>query len=155
MSSYLIIDGYNIINKWPNLIQAKEKSIEFARSELFYIIQKYADAKDLDAVIVYDGRASERSLEKGNPTVIYSKRSETADTVIESLVYNFTTDKNQKSGLQIRVVTGDRIISNMVLGMGAAVSSPEIFASELKTGIQYMREGIKNQSSDFKRGLGL
>jgi len=51
-------------------------------------------------------------VEDGNPTVIYSKRGESADTVIESLVYKL---KDRK---EARVVTDDRVISNMVTGMG-------------------------------------
>jgi len=160
MSSYLIIDGYNIINRWPVLLEAKEKSIEFACSELFYVIQRYADAKELKAIIVYDGRGKERTVEDGNPTVIYSKKQETADTVIESLVYNAQSDfeeegSKKKTNFNIRIVTDDRSITNMVLGMGATVVSTNIFASELESGISSLREDIKKHSSSFKRGLDL
>ncbi len=73
MLQYLLIDGYNIIYSWPDLIKAKAKSIELARDKLNTVIQKYSDFKKIKVTIVYDGRNSERTETEDNPKIIFSK----------------------------------------------------------------------------------
>jgi len=87
MSSYLIIDGYNLIYKIPALIKASHRSIEFARDKLIGMVGSYCDYYNAQGIIVYDGKQAKRTVEKGNPLVIFSKRGESADLVIESFVY--------------------------------------------------------------------
>ncbi|NQT95710.1 MAG: NYN domain-containing protein [Candidatus Omnitrophica bacterium] len=127
MSSYLIVDGYNLIHKWPKLVDAKNKSIEFARDELFHAIQRFCDFEGCKGTIVYDGSSPERSIEESSPTVIYSSKKESADTIIESLAYKLTSGSNP-----VKVVTDDRMITNMVIGMGAFVTSTTNFLSEIE-----------------------
>lgn len=150
MPSYLIIDGYNLINSWPELIKVKRKSIESARAELFNLIQAYCDYTGEEGIIVYDGSQKERSVEKGNPTVIFSKKGESADTVIESLVYNLD-DKSK-----VKVVTDDRALENLIVGMGASVISAERLELEVKSASSSMRGFIEeNQHKIVKRGIEL
>ncbi len=132
--SWLIIDGYNVINKWPELIKAKHKSIEFAREKLNTLIQKYSDFKGIKATIVYDGKGNNREEMEGNPKIIYSKNKETADAVIESLAYNY--DKPD----EITVVTDDNIQRNFVIGAGAHCISADQFETELSEALTEMRE---------------
>ncbi|MFH1868432.1 MAG: NYN domain-containing protein [Candidatus Omnitrophota bacterium] len=139
MSSYLIIDGYNLIGKSPALLKAKDKSMELARSELFYLIQAYCGHHELEGIIVYDGGKRRRSVEKGSPTVIYSGRGETADTVIESFVYNLA-DKSEAA-----VVTDDRAVANLVIGMGAFVTSTKMFGLEANSTMSSIRSFIEKR----------
>ena len=136
MVSCLIIDGYNLINKWPLLIKAKHKNFELARSRLLGLIQHYCDFTGIKGIIVYDGKGSKRSAHKGNPMVIFSRKNESADTVIESFVYKIEDKKT------IRLVTDDRVMANLVSGMGALVTSTKIFEMEMKSALSSMREII-------------
>lgn len=150
VSSYLIIDGYNIINKWPRLIKARQKSIESARAELFNIIQAYCDYAGAEGIIVYDGKGKERSAENTNPRIIFSRKGETADTIIESLVYNFD-DKSK-----VKVVTEDRAQGDMIVGMGAFVLSTERLELEIKSASSSMEDFIEgNRDKITKRGIEL
>lgn len=126
MSLYLIIDGYNVINKIPYLVTAQNLSIESARDKLFKTFQRYCDFNSVEGLIVYDGNQGSRTIEDGNPAVIFAKKNECADTIIESLIYNM--DNRQDA----RVVTDDRVISNLVTGMGAFTMSVNLFESELE-----------------------
>lgn len=139
MHSWLIIDGYNIINKWPDLAKAKQKSIEFAREKLNTIIQKYSDFKEMDVTIVYDGKGTERELIKGNPSIIFSKSAETADAVIEYLVYN--SDKSKG----ITVATDDNAQRNFVVCAGADCISAEKLMNEVKQALAEMRKMLDNK----------
>ena len=148
MSSYLIVDGYNIINKWPRLVKAKNLSIESGRDELYRLVQAYCDNKGVDGVIVYDGKSAERTFENGNPAVIYSAKGESADTVIESLIYNIS-DKSS-----VRLVTDDRNEANVAMGMGAFVISAKAFESEIKKTIADTAKSIRNNdTSSFTKRL--
>ncbi len=136
MSSYLIIDGYNLIYKIPPLLEASRNSIDLARDELINIVGSYCDYYNAEGIIVYDGNQSKRTVEDGNPAVIYSKKGESADTVIESLVYKL------KDRQEARVVTDDRVMSNMVSGMGALTMHVMLFYSEAKDAAELIREKI-------------
>lgn len=150
VSSCLIIDGYNIINKWPRLIKAKRKSIESARAELFDIIQAYCDYTAQEGIIVYDGSGRERSVENTNPRVIFSGKGETADTVIESLVYNLD-DKSK-----VKVVTEDRAQRDMINGMGASLLSADMLESEIKSASSSLGDFIEEHRDKIgKRGIEL
>lgn len=137
MSSYLIIDGYNLIHKWPNLIKAQQKSMEFARNQLFYAIQRYCDYNHIHGIIAYDGKGSERSIEEGNPQVIFSKAKESADTVIESIVYNL------KDRSCVSVATDDRVVANLVTGMGACIISSTLLAGTVFKDLPLSRKDVE------------
>ena len=134
MLQHLIIDGYNIINKWPDLIKAKDKSMELAREKLNTIIQKYSDFKGIKAIIVYDGKGPERTETKDNPRIIFSKGGETADAVIEYLAYN------HKSPEEITVATDDSVQRNFVVGAKAYCISSEELEAEVKETLLEMRK---------------
>lgn len=137
MMQYLIIDGYNIINKWPDLIRAKQKSMELAREKLNTIIQKYTDFKEIKVTIVYDGAGQERSRIEGNPEIIFSKNYESADAIIESLVYNYDNPE------QILVATDDNNQRNFIIGAGAYYVSAEGLMSEVNETLADMRKALE------------
>ncbi len=134
MSTYLIIDGYNIINKWPELIKAKNQTIEFAREKLNTIIQKYADFKNTKTTIVYDGAGREREKIEGTPQIIYSKGTETADAVIEYIVKNYETPGD------IIVATDDNVQRNFIVTAGAWYMSAQDLENEVKAALVEMRK---------------
>ena len=136
MSSYLIIDGYNLINKLPSLIDAKDKSIEHARDKLFDLVQAYCDYSGVEGIIVFDGQGPERTIEEKNPTIIFSRSGESADTVIESIIYNSTDKENT------RVVSDDVALINMVTGMGVFTISTSAFGKDLESTIKNMRDRL-------------
>jgi predicted RNA-binding protein with PIN domain len=157
MSLYLIIDGYNFINKSPALIKAKNRSIESAREQLFNIIQAYCDSTDTESAIIYDGSQSQRSEEGTNPKVIFARKNETADTVIESLVATLFNHKvpNLNGNRQVRVVTDDRMVANMVIGMGASCISADMFRRELNSLSLSVRNAIEKDESRLNNRINI
>lgn len=149
MRILLIIDGYNLITNRPKLIKAKRKGIESARAELFNLMQAYCDFTAQEAIIVYDGSQKERSVEDANPTVIFSKKGESADTVIESLVYNLDDKSN------VKVVTDDRALENLIVGMGASVISAKSLELEVKSASSSLRDFIEERTDRVNRGIDL
>ena len=152
MSLYLIIDGYNVINKIPYLVNAQNLSMESARDKLFKIFQEYCDFSLVEGLIVYDGNQSARTVEDGNPAVIFAKCNECADTIIESLIYNMENKQDA------RVVTDDRVISNLVTGMGAFTMSVNLFEQELekiKHAAPHKRHFVLNRQKRWRNFLDL
>jgi uncharacterized protein len=137
--SYLIlIDGYNLINQLPGLLKAARKSIDFARGQLLAMVEAYCDYNNAEGIIIYDGNQKNRTIEGDNPVIIFSKAGESADTVIESLIYKL--DDKTKA----RVITDDRHISNMITGMGAFTMSTGLFDVEARQAIESIRKKIKS-----------
>ncbi len=152
MSLYLIIDGYNVINKIPYLVNAQNLSMESARDKLFKTFQEYCDFSLVEGLIVYDGNQSARTVEDGNPAVIFSKSNECADTIIESLIYNMENKQDA------RVVTDDRVITNLVTGMGAFTMSVNLFEQELekiKRAAPHKRHFVLNRQKRWRNFLDL
>jgi len=136
MYSWLIIDGYNIIHKWPDLVKAKLKNIEFAREKFNTIIQKYSDFKGIKITIVYDGQGKERSNTKDNPEIVFSKSTETADSIIEYLVQNHDNPK------EILVATDDNVQRSFIITAGAWYISAADFESEVNSVLGDMRKRL-------------
>ncbi len=113
----LIVDGYNVINAWPELIAVKD-NLEYARDRLVDILSEYGAYKGLRTIIVFDahmaaGRGSNQS-QNSDLEVIYTKEGETADSYIEKMVYDLV-----RQGGRIYVVTSDWAEQMFILGAGA------------------------------------
>ena len=53
-NSYLIIDGYNIINAWNQLKDLSKEDLEGAREKLIHYIIEYAQYTGKKAIVVFD-----------------------------------------------------------------------------------------------------
>lgn len=135
---YLIVDGYNIINAWPELKELFRDNIELAREKLIEIMSEYQAYRGIKVIIVFDGH-----LVKGNTgskfnvngvQIVYTKEQETADNYIEKKV------KTMSRGALVKVATSDWIEQQVIMAMGGI----RISASEL-----YVL--IKSTSGDIKK----
>ena len=126
----IIIDGYNVIHCWDYLREAKSTGLEYAREKLIQIMTRYQDFNDESVSIVFDGakRLDDIPIEHGETDVdvIFSKNGNTADMVIERMIYKL---KDKSKAL---VVTSDHFVRMMVGGMGARSISAENFEHNLK-----------------------
>ena len=53
---YLLVDGYNVIHAWPELLELSEVSLESARHKLMDIMSNYQGFKShLTVIVVFDG----------------------------------------------------------------------------------------------------
>jgi hypothetical protein len=120
------VDGYNVINSWPNLKKIKEYSYESSRIQLIDTLQNYSEFKGYKMFIVFDAHMVKGSLEKkerlGNLVVIFTKEGETADSYIERTVNNI----GRKS--EVCVVTSDSLEQQVAFQRGAIrMSSIEFY----------------------------
>ena len=126
----IFVDGYNVVNSWPNLKQKKDFSFEGARQTLIDKLHNYGVFKACKIVLVFDAHKVIGSLEKKedvnkNISVVFTKDGETADSYIEKKV-NALGRKHE-----IVVVTSDNLEQQTVFLRGAVRMSSLEFYNEV------------------------
>lgn len=122
----LFVDGYNVINSWPNLKKVKEYSYEASRLQLIGILQNYLAFKGYKIFIVFDAQLVKGSIQKkerqGNLVVVFTKEGETADSYIERMVNNIGRN------IEVCVITSDSLEQQITFQRGATrMSSIEFY----------------------------
>jgi uncharacterized protein len=114
---HFIIDGYNVINAWSELIALRD-NLGYARDRLIHIMAEYGAYEDYDVTIVFDAlfTETEKTCEKINEQlkIVYTDEHETADSYIEKLAYDLV-----RMGKEVHVVTSDGAEQSLILGAGA------------------------------------
>ena len=146
-NSYLIVDGYNIINAWDDLKEIAKYSLEDSREKLIHYIIDYSEFTGKKAIIVFDAYNIKNSKEKiekrKHITIIYTKEYQTADSYIEKFIS--TLSKYDK----IQVATSDYAEQQIILGKGAT----RISARELKLYLDETLTKIKEKQQDNKKRI--
>lgn len=119
MNEYLILDGYNVINSWPELKLLMDGSLEVAREELVEKMAEYKAFKGVNVIVVFDAYMVKGSIQKKDKlkgiNIVFTKEKETADAYIERLIVDLTKNRFNR----VSVVTNDWTEQQMVLGGGA------------------------------------
>lgn len=143
----IFVDGYNVINSWPDLKQIKDSSFEGARQTLVNKLHNYGVFKDCNIVLVFDAHKVVGSLEKKeninkNISVIFTKDGETADSYIEKKV-NTLGRKHE-----IVVVTSDSLEQQTIFQRGAVrMSSLEFYSEISKVEKSIEKRAAKNKTT--------
>ncbi|MBM3253147.1 MAG: NYN domain-containing protein [Candidatus Omnitrophica bacterium] len=137
---HIIVDGYNIMNGWSCLKKMIDKSLGFRRSCLIATLQDFSDYVDKYVSIVFDGSDKKELIENnGKLRIIFSKKTEAADTVIERLVYK---DKGKN---KILVVTDDKLEQNMVFGFGASFINSKDFEKIILSAVSDLEDNFRQR----------
>lgn len=143
----IFVDGYNVINSWPQLRDMKNYSYEAARAKLIDMLQSYAAFKGWNIIIVFDAHMVKGSLEKkerlGNLMVVFTKEGETADGYIERIVNNIGRTS------EVYVVTSDSLEQQIIFQRGAVrVSSIEFYYSVVNDSNKLVKKYESRYSSN-------
>lgn len=147
----IFVDGYNVINSWPNLKRRKDFSFEAARQTLIDKLHNYGVFKACKIVLVFDAHKVLGSVEKkeevnNNISVIFTKDGETADSYIEKQV-NLLGRKHE-----IVVVTSDSLEQQTIFQRGAVrMSSLEFYNEIVKVEKSIKFKANKNKTIDRNR----
>ena len=129
----LIVDGYNMIGSWPNLVQLKNQDeMEEARDLLLASLSNYVGFHHIEAWVVFDAMfvpGISKQYDQYNLKVVFTAEGQTADSYIEemmddvvSLLYNVT------------VATSDLAEQRMVFQHGALrQSAQELWRNVVRT----------------------
>jgi len=124
---FLLVDGYNIINAWPELSEeAKKVDLSSARDKLIDIMADYSASTGIIVIVVFDAHNVDKNLRTSyiinGVEVVYTKEGETADHYIERIADAIGREE------KVRVATSDWIEQQIVMGRGAGrISARELY----------------------------
>lgn len=118
---YLIVDGHSVIFSWPELRKLHDQRPALARDALLKQLRDYQDWSARRVVVVFDGRGPvvSNSAQPGEVQIFYSRRGQTADSVVERLAHKYAGQ------FDVTVATSDRLEEQTVTAAGASCISPE------------------------------
>ncbi len=122
------IDGYNLLHSSARLAKLAGADFEAARNGLVDEVARFCIATGEEVRLIFDGRGKRTGHVPATPgvsglKVTFTPHDRTADAVIERAVYQASHRG------RVVVVTGDRGIRDLCVGLGALVMSPEHFFS--------------------------
>jgi len=128
MATHLIIDGYNLLAVTERINAGGGRHSEAAREALLRELAAYRQRKGHALTVVFDGWQQGASCEgrehRLGVQVIYSKRGERADQVIQRLAREYGSD--------CAVVSSDHEIVATARSHGAFVMSAQEFSGKLE-----------------------
>lgn len=148
----IFVDGYNVVNSWPNLKNKKNFSFEGARQTLIDILHNYSVFEACNIILVFDAHKVQGSIEKKeqvseNISVIFTKDGETADSYIERKV-NTLGRKHE-----IVVVTSDNLEQQTIFQRGAVRMSSLEFYNEILKVEKSIKIKTNRDKSNYKNSL--
>ena len=140
----LLVDGYNMIGAWPELVTLKNQDkMEDARDLLLFKLSNYAKYHDIQVIVVFDAQfvpGLSKEYRKYQLTVVFTGIDETADTYIErragELVSRLTL---------VTVATSDLAEQWLIFSKGALRQS----AKELWRDLEETKVAIVNDTKDY------
>lgn len=142
LTTFLIVDGYNIIHAWPELEELTTVSLESARQKLMDKLCNYQGISGETVILVFDGYLVKGSvgsvMEYNNIYVVYTKEAETADHYIERTVSTIPKE------YRVKVATNDGLEQTIIMGKGAT----RITARELKQIIEQEEKEIRKNYTE-------
>jgi predicted RNA-binding protein with PIN domain len=131
-NKYLLIDGYNVIHKIPELAPSLQTGLENARLKLALLISAWRPSHpSTECVIIFDGSlqfSGTRDQRLAGIRCIFSQAAHGADDEIIRLVREARAQKHE-----ITVVSDDNKVGNNCRAHGASVQ-PSSYLQISKTG---------------------
>ena len=141
----LIVDGYNMIGAWPELVKLKNQDlIEEASDQLLQALSDYQNYEGNEVWCVFDAQfvpGITKEYSKYRVKVIFTAQGETADTYIEGVV-----KKLRNVLTEVYVATSDLAEQQLVFSKGAQ----RISAMELYKDIKRSKKALETESRRFR-----
>ena len=143
--AHLIIDGYNLLGARGQIGRAAGLDVESVRERLLRELAAYRQRKTHPITVVFDGWqegfGAEHREHRGGIEVVYSRRGERADQVIQRLAAEF--------GRDCAVVSSDREVAEFAKAQGAFVIGALEFEARLRAAPPAVpRPGLKRTDHD-------
>lgn len=147
----LIVDGYNMIGSWPELVLLKKQDrLEDARESLLNRLSNYAKYEGIEVIVVFDAQlvpGIQQNYQKYHLSVVFTKEDETADSYIER-----TTGELNNIATQVTVATSDLAEQWVVFSQGALRTSANELYKNIKKTEEYIQKDTKDlRFTDFRR----
>ena len=150
----ILVDGYSLLHGWPQLAPGHARHSGFAREELIRRLSLYQDACGIPITIFFDGsqpaRGTAAASHSGSVEVLFSRRGQTADQMIERAAHRFAAFG------EVLAVSDDRAERDTVLSLGGAVSNCWNFIVTVESALADQADEVKDhnrrEQQRFRRG---
>ncbi|MEO1780600.1 NYN domain-containing protein [Enterococcus diestrammenae] len=147
----LIVDGYNMIGAWPELVLLKKQDkMEDARDALLNRLSNFAKYEGTEIIVVFDAQfvpGITTRFTKYQLEVVFTEEGETADSYIERVAGELNTRLTQ-----VTVATSDLAEQWVVFSQGALrTSARELYKTIEKTEKQIAGHQEDLKFADFRR----
>ncbi len=140
----ILVDGYSLLHRWPELARGAPRFSAAARDELVRRLTQYQDAISTPITIFFDGAMpkGKRRGPEGDPgiEVLFSHSGQTADDLIERAAYRFAPYG------EVLAVTDDGAERETVLSLGGLASSCINFIREVENTLAELADDIKDHN---------
>jgi hypothetical protein len=140
----ILVDGYSLLHNWPGLARGRARHSAGARDELIRCLTLYQDATGTPVTVVFDGAGRHigrpTALSKAEVEVLYSRRGQTADQVIERAVHRFGPYG------EVLVVTEDHAERETVISLGGSAASCGNFIRDVENTLAELGDDIKHHN---------
>jgi len=151
MNEYLVVDGYNIIGAWPQLVKLKDINLEEARDQLIHMLADYQAFTGIQVCVVFDAYhipGLGGKYEQSKLRIVYTKEKETADELIESLVSEMIGRRKR-----VYVATSDMTEQNVIFGKGALRLSARELLEKIKENDQELQRKLNEGSTPARNSV--
>ena len=139
MSTHMLIDGYNLLAVLKGAGAVTKPGSEAVREQLIAELGAYRTRKGHAVTVVFDGwqqgGTTEHHEHRHGVTVIYSRRGERADQVLQRLAAEYRTD--------CAVVSTDAEVAQAGRASGAFVMTSQEFARRLQTPVSVPSRSVR------------
>jgi predicted RNA-binding protein with PIN domain len=147
MAEHYFIDGYNVLHRSTSLRQSAREDFESGRERLIDRVAQYCASTGIRATIVFDGQGPREERDSNvrgvlGLDVVYAAASKSADAIIERTVYQLP---NRRSAV---VVSGDRGITDLCIGLGALAMTPDAFLATIADETSRVRAKVERDRPD-------
>ena len=120
----IVIDGYNLIHRSPELRPGAERTLEESREKLVNLLSWTVGRGDARFLVVFDGAESGGDSDPGSERVQvrWSRPPAKADDVIRAIV-EAESDRDRR----VTVVTADLEVARHARAMGASIAISDLF----------------------------
>lgn len=118
----IVVDGYNLIHRVPELRPGPGLSLEAARAKLVNLLSWTVGSGDATFLVVFDGADLPSEEPGGRVRVRYSRPPEKADDLIRRIV-----EEQVDRAERLTVVTSDLEVARHARAMGADVALSDLF----------------------------
>ena len=136
----ILVDGYSLLHNWPELAAGRARHSAAARDALIRRLTQYQDAAGTPVTVFFDGAG----LPADKPTasdstmveVLYSRRGQTADQMIERAVHRFAPYG------EVLAVTDDHAERETVMSLGGGAGSCWNFIRDVENALADLGDDI-------------
>jgi predicted RNA-binding protein with PIN domain len=140
----ILVDGYSLLHHWRGLAPGWARHSAAARDNLIQLLTLYQDAIGTPITVFFDGGRRGN----GTPTaalehqieVLYSRRGQTADQMIERATHRFGPYG------EVLAVTDDFAERDTVIALGGLASSCANFVQDVESALAELADDVKHHN---------